>query len=84
MIRKESVRVKHLFVFLAVLMFVAFGWEAERLGSGDLGRVRFADIQTIKSVKGLISPDGERVLYTIEEIDRASDESPFFDLENSL
>ncbi len=63
-----------LFLFLFALGCWVSGQTAVPTESQGLSTLKFSDLQAYHGIFGLISPDGKTVLYTIEEIDRTSDE----------
>ncbi|MDH5714888.1 MAG: S9 family peptidase [Candidatus Aminicenantes bacterium] len=66
--------------FLVLVVFSSWvpGQEGEKKEVEKPRVISFDDIQSFKGVSGIISPDGETILYIVQEIDREKNETHSF------
>ena len=73
---KTSVILGFLFILLVVFAPCAPGQKEKEVEKPRV--IGFDDILTFKRISGIISPDGETILYTVQEIDMEKNETHSF------
>ena len=75
--RKKILIIQVIFIFLITVSLTSLvsGQKDEKKAGKKLNVLEFEDLQSFKSVSGIISPDGETILYTVLTINKKKNET---------